>query len=97
MKKERYRDGSYFYENFLWCYNIGVINVINNMDINVISLGNRFFFLRVELKIYEYSSFYFLGNDIWFFIVNFWRFEEIEYNSWCNLGVLLCYGCYNFD
>lgn len=55
------------------------------------------FFLRVELKIYEYSSFYFLGNDIWFFIVNFWRFEEIEYNSRCNLGVLLCYGCYNFD
>lgn len=42
LKKERYRDGSHSYENFLWCYNTGAINVTNNMDINAISLGNRF-------------------------------------------------------
>lgn len=42
LKKERYRDGSHFYENFLWCYNTGAINVTNNMDISAISLGNIF-------------------------------------------------------
>lgn len=65
--------------------------------ISVLLVWEIYFLLRVEPKIYEYSSSYFLGNDIWLFTANSWRSEETEHNSWCNPGASLCHGCHNSD